>query len=108
MPLYEVKCDICDKHQDIFLKLAEWNNLPECCGQVTHRVVVAPFVPQEFQPYRSMVNGKMITDRGEHRRHLKAAGVTEVGNESMEKKVDHFKIKKDKEALRQKIAERFN
>lgn len=38
-------------------------------------------VMPDIQPYRSMVTGEMITSRSQHREHLKAHGMREVGNE---------------------------
>lgn len=108
MPLYEVKCEKCGKIDDIFRKIADYDNLPLCCGEKVKRVISAVYVPQEFQPYKSMIDGRMITDRGEHRRHLKNNGCVEVGNESMEQKTDHFKAKRERENLRKTIAEQLN
>jgi len=35
----------------------------------------------EIQPYRSQIDGSMITSRTQHRNHLKNNGCIEVGNE---------------------------
>lgn len=35
----------------------------------------------EFKPYKSMIDGRVIESREQHRRHLKANGCIEVGNE---------------------------
>lgn len=35
----------------------------------------------EFKPYKSMIDGRMINSREQHRRHLKANNCIEVGNE---------------------------
>jgi len=108
MPLYEVKCKECGATQDIFRKLADYDNLPECCDTIMTRVISASFVHAEFAPYRSQIDGSMITDRGQHRRHLKNNGCSEVGNEDMTPKVDPFAQKRKKETLRQEIAARIN
>jgi hypothetical protein len=50
----------------------------------------------------------MITGRSQHRKHLITHNVREVGNDSTEQKVDHFAIKRKKEALRREISEKFN
>ncbi len=39
------------------------------------------YVQPDIQPYKSMIDGKMITSRSEHRRHLKANNCIEVGND---------------------------
>lgn len=40
----------------------------------------APMVMPDLQPYRSMVTGEEIGGRRQHREHLKAHNVVEVGN----------------------------
>lgn len=45
------------------------------------------YVMDDLKPYKSMVDGRIITSRSEHRRHLKAAGCIEVGNEDPHKHV---------------------
>lgn len=41
----------------------------------------APTVIRDIEPYKSMVDGTMITSRSRHRDHLKAHGMVELGNE---------------------------
>lgn len=45
-----------------------------------------PQVIRDIDPYKSMVDGSMITSRSEHREHLKRHNCFEVGNEKMESK----------------------
>lgn len=108
MPLYEVKCSICGEHQDIFRSLANYDDLPDCCGQRTERVLSAPAVLADIQPYQSMATGEWITSRSQHRDHLKSQGLTEVGNDSMVKKESYLDKKQQKEALRREIAQRLD
>jgi hypothetical protein len=49
------------------------------------------YVQPDIQPYKSMVDGSMITSRSQHRRHLKANGCEEVGNDDPAK---HIRRKK--------------
>lgn len=44
---------------------------------------LAPMVVPDIKPYKSMLNGKMITSRSQHREHLKAHGAIEIGNEKL-------------------------
>lgn len=37
----------------------------------------------DIQPYRSMVDGTLITSRSRHREHLRDHGVVEVGNDPL-------------------------
>ena len=39
------------------------------------------YVMPDIQPYKSMIDGRIITSRSEHRRHLKANNCIEIGNE---------------------------
>ena len=81
MPIYAIACDTCGKSEDVFRSLAEYDNLPECCGVKMHRVMSAPDVIPDIQPYKSMLTGEMIESRSKHRSHLKQHGCIEIGNE---------------------------
>jgi hypothetical protein len=39
-------------------------------------------VMPDIQPYQSMVDGRMVTSRSQHREMLKSYGLVEVGNET--------------------------
>ena len=39
------------------------------------------YVQSDITPYKSMIDGRMITSRSQHRRHLKANNCIEIGNE---------------------------
>ena len=108
MPVYDIQCLRCKKEETIFRKLSEYNDLPECCGEAMIRKICAPNVISDIQPYRSMVTGEMITSRGQHHRHLKQHGCTEVGNESMTPKTDHFAVRKRKDEIRREISQRLD
>jgi hypothetical protein len=45
------------------------------------------YVQQDIQPYKSMIDGSMITSRSMHRRHLKANNCVEVGNDDPAKHI---------------------
>lgn len=40
-----------------------------------------PMIMGDIEPYRNVVDGKMITSRSQHREFLKRNGLQEVGNE---------------------------
>ena len=44
------------------------------------------YVMGDIKPYRSMVDGSLITSRSHHREHLRQHGCVEVGNDSSLKK----------------------
>lgn len=57
-----------------------------------------PMIMSDIQPYRSMIDGRMITSRSEHRRHLRDHGCIEIGNENPytpPPPIDRNEIKKD-------------
>ena len=44
----------------------------------------APMVIPDIAPYQSMIDGRMITSRSQHREHLRAHGCIEIGNERID------------------------
>lgn len=81
MPIYAIRCSHCGERQDVYRAVKDYDNLPEHCGERMHRMVTAPYVVPDIQPYQSMVTGEMITSRSQHRAHLKQHNKVEVGNE---------------------------
>lgn len=109
MPIYLVKCPKCESRQEIFRSLANFDDLPDCCGTRVERQVCAPMVIADIQPYRSMATGEMITSRSQHRDHLKNTGCVEVGNETIKPKTQSWlEQKTQKETLRKEIAARID
>ena len=49
---------------------------------VTEPRAQVPHVMGDIAPYRSMIDGSMITSRSHHREHLRQHGCVEVGNDS--------------------------
>ena len=43
-----------------------------------------PQIMPDIQPYKSMIDGHMVTSRSEHRIHLRDHNCIEIGNEKME------------------------
>jgi hypothetical protein len=82
MPIYVIKCDHCGLQEDIYRSVAQYNDLPEHCGEAMHRVIRAPYVTTDIQPYKSMVTGEMIGGRAQHREHLKQHRLIELGNDA--------------------------
>lgn len=110
MPIYHIACAHCGDEQDLYRSLATYNELPVCCGEMMKRQVTAPMVMTDMQPYRSMIDGRMITSRSQHRDHLKSHGCIEVGNETKylkpKEKIDL--TPESKAARKQKIIEQVN
>lgn len=83
MPIYAMRCP-CGHTEDIVRTVARMNeDLPEHCGALMTRAIVAPMVATDIAPYQSMATGEMITSRSQHRSHLKQHGLIEVGNEKL-------------------------
>lgn len=109
MPIYAVHCNQCGKDDDIYRTVAKYDDLPECCGQRMERVICAPQVMKDIDPYISQIDGSLITSRSKHREHLQAHGCVEVGNEKMEpRKTSWIEEKAQKEELRKEIAARLD
>ena len=45
------------------------------------------YVIPDIAPYKSTIDGRMVTSRSEHRRHLKANNCEEVGNDDPAKQI---------------------
>jgi len=43
--------------------------------------VPGPYIASDIQPYRSVIDGSMITSRSRHRNHLRQHGCIEVGDQ---------------------------
>lgn len=83
MPVYVMGCP-CGHTEEIYRSIARMDDdLPQHCGAIMQRKIVAPMVAADIQPYRSMITGEMIHSRSQHRAHLSAHGCVEVGNEKM-------------------------
>lgn len=105
MPIYGLKCNICGSEQDIYRSIARIDeDLPVCCGKTMTRVISAPYVQADIQPYKSMVDGSMITSKSQHRSHLKQHGMVEIGNE-IDAHMTKPKPKVDREGIRKAIAD---
>ena len=72
-------------------------------GSKEHYESLGPMVMPDIAPYKSMIDGSMITSRSVHRDHLRQHGCIEVGNEKMETKPTPIKDNR-KEVLREQLA----
>jgi len=83
MPIYKVRCGICESEGDVHRSFARYDDLPECCGQKMTRVICPPMVAGDIQPYISQIDGSEIASRSRHREHLRQHGCVEIGNEKV-------------------------
>jgi hypothetical protein len=61
-------------------------------------------IMSDISPYRSMIDGRMVTSRSEHRTHLRDHGCIEVGNEKMETKYAKPDGEKRRQILHQQLS----
>ena len=86
MPVYVHKCKKCGEVKEAFRRVTEYNkNFPVCCGEEMPKVICAPSVITDLEPYRSPVDGSIINSRSDHRNHLREHKLIEVGNEKLTK-----------------------
>lgn len=90
MPIYPCKCEICGRYDEPIRPVSEYDNHPFHCGQPMRRVLTKPFVVEDLKPYRSVVDGSMITSRKAHREHLRRHDLVEVGNEPIKRKKKQY------------------
>lgn len=67
----------------------------------------APFVMNDIQPYKNMVDGRMITSRSTHREFLKANRLVEIGTD-VKAHTTKQAPRVNREQLRRDIAESLN
>jgi hypothetical protein len=87
MPVYGIRCT-CGHEDEIFRSLAQFDDpLPEHCGAPMQRVLSAPRVMSDIEPYQAVASdiatGKPphISSRSQHREFLKRNDFVELGNE---------------------------
>lgn len=61
-----------EKESDLFLSALRKANSSLC---ESSKVQIAP----RFQEYKSQIDGSVISDRAQHREHLRSHGATEIG-----------------------------
>lgn len=97
MPTYVFSCPHCDEIEEIITTVADRNNAPSHCGVRMDRVITAPHVNPDIQPYRAVAGdraGKVIGSRAEHREFLKRNRFVEVGNEPIRPIKNDFRPKR--------------
>lgn len=80
MPLYEAQCDKCSAVVDYHRRIADALETPECprCGgHMTKVILSAPtsFVKGRFEPFKSVVDGSIISSHRDMEEHNKRNGV---------------------------------
>lgn len=86
MPIYPCKCKSCGKTDEVFLRMSDCENLPNCCGAKMARVFTPPYVVEDMKPYISPIDRSIVSSRKAHRDHMVKHDVIEAGNEKMRPK----------------------
>lgn len=98
MPLYDFKCPLCGTKETFFRKVEDRDNFAVCdCGSTFQRVLSAPYVRPEIQPYLSP-NGRWITSRAERRDDLSRSNAIEW-EPGIEEYVEGKKKDREKESF---------
>lgn len=83
MPLYEAVCSNCEAGYDYIAPVAKYQQVPECplCGGKGHKVICsAPmsFVKGRFEPFKSNVDGSLISSQKDLEEHNKRNNVVQL------------------------------
>ena len=74
--------------------------------ELAKRDPVAPYVIDDIKPYRSMIDGHIVTGgRREHRNHLREHGCIELGNEDPRKHVKKREMPRAHQDIKRAIEE---
>ena len=98
MPVYVAKCNHCKRRTEVFRTVAEYDQMPECCGVMMQKVITPLYVVEDMKPYVSPLDKTVISSRKQHRDHMIKHDVIEVGNERItpkKKKIAGVGLKED-------------
>ena len=104
MPIYVTHCSICDKTADIYRTVAQYRDMPNCCGKMTDKIIVPSMVIADCTPFKSIVDGSIINSNVGRRDHMRRHNLIELGNEPIkqqEYRGDHNVRKELTEAVKQ-------
>lgn len=99
-PVYEWKCQKCQKVHEVYRALKDYQLGVDCCGKPTQRYFQGSYqVTPDIEPYMTVAADKQtqkrvyISSRREHRDFLRRNGYVEIGNE----KAPFYKGKRESE-----------
>lgn len=75
MPVYEAICKKCLKLHDYFQPVSNYLKTPECCGELTSKVILSAPVARgdEIHWYESPTTGQTIKTRSDRKRDMEAS-----------------------------------
>lgn len=73
MPVYQYGCESCGIETNAYRSVEQRNNSPRCpkCGERTEKVITAPMVRPEIQPFQSPIDGRPINSRQQWKEDMK-------------------------------------
>lgn len=76
MPVYDYKCPVCARRQEIVKKIADLDRPEHCpkCLFAMNRQVAAPMIRPDYAPYQCPISGEWISGRAAHEENLKKHG----------------------------------
>jgi putative FmdB family regulatory protein len=83
MPIYEYRCQRCERVQEAHRKVAARNRAPKCCGMAAKPIISASYhIMPLFKEYRAIGGDRRyIRTRQEHKDFLRQFNYDEVGND---------------------------
>lgn len=93
--IYAYRCEFCELSFDRVCRLSDYENTPEfdcpSCGQVARQVITPPrLFTKGFEPFRSPVDGSIISTHRELAEHNKRNNVVNLHDGYDEKAVQSF------------------
>lgn len=102
MPLYEAKCPTCGTVKEFFARMADSHLTPECCGSPMGRILSAPMIVGDYEPYKAVAIDKktgempVIGSRKQHQEFLKRNGYRQVETDSRPREIQgDFNVRKE-------------
>lgn len=75
MPLYATLCSSCAQPGTVFRRVADRDNLPLCsCGGRVDRIITAPYISPDIEPYVSPASGRVISSREQRKDEMERLG----------------------------------
>jgi hypothetical protein len=103
----QIKGELWEKtgHNSAIVAGELWHNFGGVWAPADSPPAFSAMVMPDIQPYRSVIDGSLITSRSRHREHLRAHGCIEVGNERPQPPKREFTAA---QGLREELIARFN
>jgi putative FmdB family regulatory protein len=78
MAIYPYKCEFCGKTEEVHQRISDYSKapiVPPCCDGLMVRVITAPMVVPDYQPFQSHIDGTIINSRSAQREYMARNGL---------------------------------